>query len=54
MLFLREMKRLNRHSDFFRKANANKTARGDRVIIAYEANGFLGANDLPALEWREC
>jgi hypothetical protein len=42
------MKRLNRHSTFFRKANADKTARGDRVIIAYEANSFLCANDLPA------
>ena len=48
------MKRLNRHSTFFRKANADKTARGDRVIIAYEANSFLCANDLPAFEWCEC
>ena len=35
--------------DFFRKADANKTTGGNRVIVANQAYGFLGRYDLAAL-----
>jgi hypothetical protein len=53
LLLFQEMKRLDRYSNFFGETDADKTTRRDRVTIAYEANRFLCANDLPALQRSE-
>src|SRR6185295_18126943 len=52
---LREEERLYFHGNFFGEADADKAACCNRVSVPYEAGGFFGADNLPAIQcfdWR--
>src|SRR4051812_13279791 len=50
LIIRRKMKAFERHGDFLGKADSDKTAGCDRIAVAYQANGFLRADDSAAFE----
>jgi hypothetical protein len=50
LITLREVQRLDCHSDFFSESDADKPTRGNRVSVSNEAGCFLGADDLSAIQ----
>src|SRR4249919_2724492 len=47
---------LDRHSDFFREADPDKSTGGNRISVPYETRRFLCADDFSAvqcLHWRK-